>query len=259
MTHPTGPRLVRAIAAGCLLTASFGFAQEAPPAAQPEPPKPAQLTIEQRGDLMMARKMFREAIEVYSKGLSLPNSYLLYNKIGIAYHSLLDFKAAKKNYEQALKRNRKYAEAQNNLGTVYYAQKNYRRAIQEYQKALKLTPESATIYSNLGTAYFARKQYEEASKAYNRALALDPMVFEQRGTSGSILQERSVEELAKFHFYLAKSYAQAGMTEYALRFIRRCLEEGFKDRKKFLEDPEFAGLKDLPEFQQLMTMEIRVL
>jgi tetratricopeptide (TPR) repeat protein len=233
--------------------------QEALVGAPAEPPKPAQLTVEQRGDLMMVRKMFREAIETYRQGLSQPNSYLLYNKIGIAYHHLLDFKAAKKNYEDALKRNRKYAEAQNNLGALYYAQKNYRRAIQEYQRALKLSPDSATVYSNLGTAYYTRKQYDEAMKAYNRALALDPMVFEQRGTAGSILQERSVEELAKFHFYLAKSYAQAGMNEYALRYIRRCLEEGFKERKKFLEDPEFAALKDLPEFQQLMTMEIRVL
>ena len=96
-------------------------------------------------------------------------------------------------------------------------------------------------------------------ESYGKALSLDPMVFEQRGTTGSILQERSVEEQARFHYYLAKSYAQAGMTEYALRYIRRCLEEGFKERQRFLEEPEFAGLKELPEFQQLMAMEIRVL
>jgi len=226
----------------------------APPAAPPRP-----LTLEQRGDLMMARKMYREAIDTYKRGLSQPDAYMLYNKIGIAYHNLLDFKLAKKNYETALKRNPKYAEARNNLGALYYAQKNYRRAIQEYQKALKINPYSATIYSNLGTAYYARKNYDFAMKAYQYAIMLDPMVFEQRGSTGSILQERSVEEQAKFHYYLAKTYAQAGMTEYALRYIRRCLEEGFKDKEKFLKEPEFAGLKDLPEFQQLMTMEIRVL
>ncbi len=223
------------------------------------PPQPTPLTFEQRGDLFMARKMFREAIDVFRQGLSQPNAFVLYNKIGIAYHHMLDFKAAKKNYEQSLKRNPKYAEAQNNLGALYYAQKNYRRAIREYQKALKLNPNSATVWSNLGTAYYARKNYDEALKAYRQALSLDPEVFEQRGTAGSILQERSVEEQAKFHYYLAKTYAQAGNTEYALRYIRRSLEEGFKDRKKYLEEPEFGILKDLPEFQQLMTMEIRVL
>jgi tetratricopeptide (TPR) repeat protein len=265
MTMCASLRLITAAAAMVCSCAAQSVSQDEmrrAPAASPDnpsTPRPVQLTLEQRGDLFMARKMFREAIDVFRQGLSQPNAFFLYNKIGIAYHHMMDFKAAKKNYEAALKKNPKYAEARNNLGALYYAQKNYRRAVSEYQKALKLSPDSATIYSNLGTAYYARKKYEDAQKAYQQALALDPMVFEQRGTTGSILQERSVEELAKFHYYLAKTYAHAGNTEYALRYIRRSLEEGFKDRNKYLEEPEFGILKDLPEFQQLMTMEIRVL
>jgi tetratricopeptide (TPR) repeat protein len=147
----------------------------------------------------------------------------------------------------------------NNIGALYFAQKNYRRAISEYQKALKVDPDSATIYSNLGTAFYARKRIEDAMKAYQHALALNPDVFETRGTAGTILQEKSGEEQAKLHYFMAKSYAQAGMPDRALQYMRRCLEEGFKDRKKFLEEPEFSGLKDLPEFKQLMAMEFRVL
>jgi tetratricopeptide (TPR) repeat protein len=268
MTVEKGLRLIGAVFCLLLSSAAQAAPQDTPPVAgepqvgvpaTPPEPKQVQLTVEQRGDLFMARKMFREAIDTYRQGLSQPNAFALYNKIGIAYHHMLDFKAAKKNYETSLKRNPKYAEARNNIGALYYAQKNYRRAIQEYEKALKLSPSSATVYSNLGTAYYARKKYDEALKAYQQALALDPEVFEQRGTTGSILQERSVEEQAKFHYYLAKTYAQAGKTEYALRYIRRCLEEGFKERKRFIEEPEFGPLKDLPEFQQLMAMEIRVL
>jgi tetratricopeptide (TPR) repeat protein len=267
MTVRTSLRLITAAGVLMLSCAAQSTSQDelrpapASPAADAQnPPAPKLvLTLEQRGDLLMARKMFREAIDVFRQGLSQPNAFVLYNKIGIAYHHMMDFKAAKKNYDAALKKNPKYGEAQNNIGALYYAQKNYRRAIQAYQKALKLNPNSATIYSNLGTAYYSRKNYDEALKAYRQALALDPEVFEQRGTTGSILQQRSNEEQAKFHYYLAKTYAQAGQTEYALRYIRRSLEEGFKDRKKYLEEPEFSILKDLPEFQQLMTMEIRVL
>jgi len=90
-------------------------------------------------------------------------------------------------------------------------------------------------------------------------VAIDPEVFEHRSTYGVLLQERSVEERAKFHYYLAKLYAQGGRTELALQYVRKALEEGFKDRKKFLEDPEFAGLRELPEFKELMTLEPRVL
>jgi hypothetical protein len=74
-----------------------------------------------------------------------------------------------------------------------------------------------------------------------------------------VLQERSVDDRAKFHYYLAKTYARAGQNERALMYIRKSLEEGFKERKKFEEDPEFAALRDLPEFKQLLALEPRVL
>jgi tetratricopeptide (TPR) repeat protein len=111
----------------------------------------------------------------------------------------------------------------------------------------------------LGTAYFARKKYKEAFETYQQALKLDPDVFEHRSSYGVLLQERNVEERSRFHFYLAKTYAKSGMTDRALLYIRKALEEGFKERNKFLEDPEFASLKDNPEFKQLMAQEPRVL
>ncbi len=126
-------------------------------------------------------------------------------------------------------------------------------------KALKLAPTSASVYSNLGTAFFARKDYAQAAEAYQKALGLDPDVFEHRSSWGVMLQERSVEERAKFHYYLAKTYAQAGMNDRALLYIRKALEEGFTERKKLLEDPEFVSLRNLPEFQELLAMEPRVL
>jgi tetratricopeptide (TPR) repeat protein len=152
-----------------------------------------------------------------------------------------------------------YPEAINNLGTIYYSRKSYRRAIKLYRRALKLAPESASIYSNLGTAFFARKKYKQAAETYQKALALDPDVFEHRSSWGVMLQERSVEERAKFHYYLAKTYAKAGMNDRALLYIRKALEEGFTERKKLMEDPEFVSIRKLPEFQELIAMEPRVL
>ena len=223
------------------------------------PAQQLELTLEQRGDLYMARKMYREAVEVYRKALPQGKGYVIANKIGIAYHQMQDFKAAKKSYDQSLKLNPKYAEARNNLGALAYAQRNYRGAIREYQRALKLSPDSATIHSNLGTAHFARKKYADALKSWQMALSIDPEVFEHRSPAGTILQERSVEERARFSYYLAKTYAQAGLVDRALFQIRKSLEEGFKDRKKYLEEPEFKDLQELPEFKELMAKEFRVL
>lgn len=211
---------------------------------------------EMRGDIFMARKMFREAIDSYRTA---PESAIIVNKTGIAYHQMLQLDLAKKHYERAAKMNKQYPEALNNLGTVYYAKKSYRRAISQYQKALKLSPDSASIWSNLGTAEFARKKYDEAMTCYEKAIALDPEVFEHRSSAGVLLQERSVEERAKFHYYQAKLYAKKGMTDRALLYLRKAFEEGWKERDKVKDEPDFTGLRELPEFQELLATQQRVL
>ena len=238
-----------ALAAGWM--SASAFAQVAA-----EAPKPA-LSVETRGDIFMARKMYREAIDVFREDKS--KDPVVLNKIGIAYHQMQQLDNARKSYEQAVRLKPDYAEAINNLGTVYYAKKSFGKSIRYYQRALKYAPKSASIYSNLGTAYFARKKYKEAMETYQIALKLDPNVFENHGSYGVLLEERSVEERAKFHFHLAKLYAQASRNDLALQYLRKALEEGFKDKKKIEEDPDFAAMRDLPEFKELLALEPRVL
>ena len=230
------------------------FDNNTPKAAEPAPKA---LSPEERGDILMARKMYRDAVDAYREGPDA--SALLHNKTGIAFHQLQKLPLAKKEYERAVKLSPEYSEAINNLGTIYYAQKSFRRAIRYYQRAIKIAPASASVYSNLGTAYFARKNYKDATLNYQQALALDPEVFEHHNSFGTLLQERTVADRAKFHYYMAKTYAHAGMHDRAMLYIRKALEEGFVDRKKFMEDSEFSDMRANPEFQQLIASEPRVL
>jgi len=262
------------LAAALFCASPLAVAQQLPPAAKnlvadskpaasatttlnTPPPAPREITPEMRGDIAMARKYYRDAIDLY-RGIQ-PPTHISLNKIGIAYHHLGELNQAKKSYEQAMRLNKSYAEAVNNLGAVYYALRSYRRAVTTYNRALKLSPYSASMWSNLGTAWFARRNYQRASESYQKALSLDPDVFEHRSSAGTVLQERSVEERAKFHFYLSKTYAKAGAAERALLYMRKALEEGFKERKRFVEDPEFANMQQLPEFQELLALQPRVL
>jgi tetratricopeptide (TPR) repeat protein len=248
------------------MSAALGFAQtgtitpssmlDGTRAAQVEAPKPV-LSAETRGDIFMARKMYREAIEAFSEGS--PKDAVLRNKIGIAHHQMMQLDLARKYYEQAVKLKPHYSEAINNLGTVYYAGKSYRRAISQYKKALKLAPDSASIHSNLGTAYFARNQVALATEEFRTALKLDPNVFEHHSSYGVMLQERNVQDRAKYHYWMAALYAQDGRSDLALQYLRKALEEGYKERKKLPEDPAFASMRDLPEFKELIALEPRVL
>ena len=248
---------VLAIGLSAQPVATSTLVPDKPAVRQTPPEKAAELTPEMRGDIYMARKMYREAIDAF-RGAG-ENEPVICNKIGIAYHQMTDLRSAKKYYEKAIKLNPKYSEAINNLGTVYYATKSYRRAVSQYKKSLKLAPNSASVYSNLGTAYFARKNYDQAVAAYQQALSLDPDVFEHRSTHGILLQERTYTERAKFHYYVAKMYAKSGQNERALLYVRKALEEGFRERNKFMEDPEFEALRQTDEFKELMAMEPRVL
>ena len=148
------------------------------------------ISPELRADVLMARKMYREALDFYKQAPQ--DSPIVLNKMGIAHHQLTELHVAKRYYESATKVKPDYAEAINNIGTIYYAQKSYRRAIASYKKALGYSPTSASMIMNLGTAYFARKNYDLAFASYQDALKIDPEVFEHRGTNGTLLQERSV-------------------------------------------------------------------
>ena len=73
-----------------------GATRETP--AQP----PAALSPQQRGDILMVRKMYREAIEAFAEGPQ--NDPVILNKTGIAYHQMQQLDRARKFYERACHR-----------------------------------------------------------------------------------------------------------------------------------------------------------
>jgi tetratricopeptide (TPR) repeat protein len=265
IARPLSVVVAAVVTGGCLFGQGGISAVDAgkmPAASVPQtaaPDKPV-ISAELRGDIFMAKKQYREAIEAFHQGS--PTDPVLYNKAGIAYHQLLQLDNALKSYQQAVRLKKDYVEAINNIGTIYYARKNFRRSISYYKRALKIAPQetkSASIYSNLGTAYFSRKEYKDASEAFQTSMSLDPDVFEHRSNYGVLLEERNVEERAKYHYYVAKMYAKNGRTELALQYLRKALEEGFKEKKQIEKDPEFASIRDTKEFKDLMALEPRVL
>jgi len=229
-----------------IVFSAFAAAQTAPPPT---------LSEEERGDLYAVRKMYREAIDAYRAA---GNTAVLWNKIGIAYHQLGQLELARKSYERAIKLDKKDADAINNDGTVFYAEKKYRTAIARYNRAIGISPNTASYWSNLGTAYYARGNFVQMTKAYTRAIELDPDVFEVHGSIGTRMLDRSVADRARYHYEIARMYASAGKNDLAIQYLRKALEEGFKEKEK-LQSKEFSALRETQEFKDLMTREPRVL
>jgi len=218
-------------------------------------PAERQLSGEQLGDLYMARKQYREAMEQYrTLSEQNPRNAVYLNKRGIALHQQTVLGLALKYYERAVKVDPRYADAENNIGTIWYQRKKYGKAVRAYQKAIKMRDDMPVLYSNLGYAYFSQGKYDDSIAAFRTALAKDPQFFE-RGSSrnGSVLQDRSVPDRGRFYFLLAKSFAEGGNLERAVFYLRKSKEEGYTKIDDVKKDPAFAAVLQDPVVIDLLT------
>jgi len=207
------------------------------------------LPPEELGDLQMVRKHYQAALAAYTQ-IS-PKSSSVWNKIGIANQQMFINLEAEKSYRNALKLDPKNADVMNNLGSVYYSLKEYGQAEHLYKRALKINPKSALIYKNLGTNLLAENKFKKGWECYQTALTIDPGIFE-RVNQLRIGEPTPAHKRGAMNYYLAKSYARVGMPDLAVNYLRMAIDEGFTDRKRVLADKEFASLRGLTSFEQLI-------
>lgn len=264
-------------------------ATQNPPAMEEAAPRPARVgppphsasaaQLEIDADTLRAEKSYADAIDYYRAAIKKSATAGLWNKIGITELQFGRHKDAIKSFNHAIKLDPKLAEAYNNRGAVYYisgaqqqtvaqragksvpggALKNYRKAVSEYQKALAIREDNASYHSNLGTAYFALREFPLAINEYVRAMQIDPQVFEHRSQTGIAAQMSSPEDRAYYSFVLARIYAKAGDLDRALEYLRKAMEDGYKEIDSVYKDQEFAMLRKDPRFAELMSSKPAVI
>jgi tetratricopeptide (TPR) repeat protein len=221
--------------------------------AAPPPADASAIELEQRGDDLRDAKFYLDALDYYRAAmLKGGETAVLHNKSGIAHLQLMRYDAAKREFKQAIKMDKHYAEAHNNLGVISYIDKSYGKAAKYYRSAIKLNDESASFHSNLGSAYFANKDYGRAMEEYARALELDPEIFERRARGGVSLQMISGEDRARYDYTLARMYARSGNFDRCLIYLRKAMEEGYQGINQVYKDSEFTQLRKDPRFAALM-------
>jgi len=235
------------------------FAACAGLAAQQAAPSPLSSAgiLEERAKIQMAEKRYPEAIATYQELLKTnpKNAYIL-NMAGIAYLDLSNYDQARKYFGRSIKADKKFSSPINNLGMVYYHQKNFRMAIREYHRAEALDPNQAGTHSNLGFAYYNSNKYPEAAAEFQKAIELDPTIFERNDRAGAMVQDRSVSNHGLFFFTMAKVYAQKRDAEHCAEYLRKSLDEGYKDVAKAATDPAFKDVINDPVVQAVMVRVI---
>jgi tetratricopeptide (TPR) repeat protein len=228
-------------------TPHLGAQQPAPAALSPKQMQ------EERAKVQMAEKRYEAAIQTYQDLLKAdPKNAIYMNMIGIAYLDLSNYDQAKRYFARAAKADKKYSSAVNNLGMVYYHQRNFGGAIRQYQKAVAIDPNQAGTHSNLGFAYYNSNKYPEAATEFQKALELDPNIFERNDRVGTMVQDRSVNNHGLFFFTMAKVYAQKGDATHCAEYLRKSLDEGYKDVGKAATDPAFKDVINDPAVQEVM-------
>ena len=223
-----------------------------------DPPSPEATAsdLETRADDLHAQKLYFDAIDYYRAALGKtsagPGQAKILNKICRTQLVMTRWRDGQKSCQQAIKADRKMPDPYNNLGVAYYEEKRYGAAIKQYHKAIELDNTAASFYSNLGAALFAKKSFEESAKAYQRALELDPDVFERSSRQGVQAQVPRPEDRARYDYTVAKLYARMGYSERSLEYLRKAMEDGYKDFKNVYKDEEFAQLRKDKRFTELM-------
>lgn len=216
--------------------------------------------LDQRGDELRMQKLYLDALDYYRAGLAKePNSAKLQNKMGITELMMQRYREAKKSFEKSIKADHNFADAYNNLGVVMYEDKKYPAAIKEYRRAIALDGTSASFYSNLGAALFSKKEFEPAVKAYQQAMEIDPDVFERSSRGGVQAQLPKPEDRARYDFTVAKLYAKMGFSDQSLEYLRKAMEEGYKDFNDVYKDIEFATVRKDKRFTELVATRTTVL
>ncbi len=227
-----------------------------------DPPAPdaTAADLEARADELHEQKLYLDAIDYYRAALAKsPRNAKVLNKICRTQLMMTHWRDAQKSCEQAIKADPHFADPRNNLGVALYGEAKFNAAIRQYRKAIEIDNESASFFSNLGAAYFARKEFPPAVAAYQHALELDPEVFERSSRGGVQAQLPSPEDRARYDYTVAKLYAKMGFSDRSLEYLRKAMEEGYKDFKNVYRDSEFAELRKDKRFVELMASRTTVL
>ena len=205
----------------------------------PDPLTAGADTLETSADVLRARRFPSDALVFYKAAvLRGGNNARLLKKQGVIHLELQQGLIARLCFQQAVKLNKKDAEAWNNLGASDFMLGNPRGSINEYKHAVKLNRSSAVYHSNLSLAYFELRDGGSARKELARAFALDPDILHHADQGGYNLQILASTHYAEICFEMARVYAAQGDRETAISWLTKASERGFDVRAAIKNDPQ---------------------
>jgi tetratricopeptide (TPR) repeat protein len=107
------------------------------------------------------------------------------------------YEKAVKNYKQAIKSQKDYADAFFAMGVTYYKMNRPADAIKAFKEVLRINPASSETYNNLAVIYAQQGDYESATKQLKETIRLDPAYYQGRLNLADLYLAQSIQEYIK--------------------------------------------------------------
>lgn len=207
--------------------------------------QPSQLEIQPVLQLLSSGKLAEAELAANKLVARYPNTFILYNILGIAQDGLSKFVDAAKNYGKALTLQPNNPDLHFNLGIALANVGQLEQSAQHYRQAIALNPNFFEAYGNLGTVLQKQGLLEEAIKHYSSALRIheDPRGHFNLGTA---LRDAGKLDDAITHF--KKAIALFPNYADAYNYLGECLRDqgNMEDAIKSYQDtlalnPNHAG------------------
>lgn len=178
--------------------------------------------------------------------------------------------AAISQFQKAINLDAKYFPARLNLAYAYEKLNRVGEAIEAYREAIDAQPQSFFAHNNLGVLYDKQGHYDLAITEFETALQIETDNPMARKNLEIARKNKSTTEKRKAEVSRAESEAQAkpndpraaynvarlhayyGDKALALQWLDKALKRGYKDLDYVKIDPAFSGLREDPDFEQLL-------
>jgi tetratricopeptide (TPR) repeat protein len=125
----------------------------------------------------------------------------------LAYEKQGDLGMAEKEYRAALESNPYSAMTLNNLGFVQYRQGQLEEALNSYTLAIQSDPQCAQAYNNIGLVHENQNEIEKALTYYKKAININPELYQAHINIGDIHLNKSDMVMAELSYLQAKEVA----------------------------------------------------
>jgi tetratricopeptide (TPR) repeat protein len=180
-----------------------------------------------------------QAVEMYRRALEIAPDAIAYSNLGVAYFFTQHYGESARMFEKGVELQPQDYRLWGNLADAYRwtpgeenrARKTYERAIALAQQQLEVNPRDAGVLGSLAQYHAKIGSHERARQLIGQAVAIAPKDL------NLLLKAAEVYNLADNH-------------QEALEWLKRVVQAGYP-RFEIEANPEFANLRDHPEFRKM--------